>query len=71
MLETVNLSFQEGTNMSQKKPNTDIRCRVTSCAFHCGDQEYCSLKAIQVEPCSECCTGKAADESMCGSYRCK
>lgn len=57
--------------MSQKKPNTDIRCRVTSCAFHCGDQEYCSLNAIQVEPCSDCCTGKASDESMCGSYRCK
>jgi len=57
--------------MSQKKPNTDIRCRVTSCAYHCGEQEYCSLNAIQVEPCKDCCTGKAADESMCGSYRCK
>jgi len=57
--------------MSQKKPNTDIRCRVTSCAYHCGDQEYCSLNAIQVEPCTDCCNGRAADESMCGSYRCK
>lgn len=57
--------------MSQKKPNTDIRCRVTSCAYHCGEQEYCSLNAIQVEPCKDCCTGKAADESMCGSYRSK
>lgn len=55
--------------MSQKKPNTDIRCRVTSCAFHCDDQEYCSLNAIQVEPCANCCSGKASDESMCGSYR--
>lgn len=71
MLETANLSFQEGIIMSQKKPNTDIRCRVTSCAYHCGDQEYCSLNAIQVEPCSDCCSGKACDESMCGSYRCK
>jgi hypothetical protein len=57
--------------MSQKKPNTDIRCRVTSCAYHCDDQEYCSLNAIQIEPCTDCCTGKACDESMCGSYRCK
>lgn len=64
-------TFEEVTIMSQKKPNTDIRCRVTSCAYHCGDQEYCSLNAIQVEPCKDCCTGKAADESMCGSYRCK
>ena len=65
------IDCEEETVMSQKKPNTDIRCRVTSCAFHCGDQEYCSLNAIQVEPCSNCCTGKASDESMCGSYRCK
>lgn len=57
--------------MSQKKPNIDISCRVTSCAFHCGDSEYCSLSAIHVEPCPDCCTGNASGESMCGSYRCK
>lgn len=57
--------------MSQKKPNTDIRCRVTSCAFHCGDQEYCSLNAIHVEPCANCSNGSASEESMCGSYRSK
>lgn len=57
--------------MSQKKPNTDIRCRVSSCAFNCGEEEYCSLNAIQVEPCKGGCSGKACDESMCGSYRSK
>ncbi len=55
--------------MSQKKPNTGIRCRVSSCAFHCGDDEYCSLNAIQVDPCPNCSSGKACDESMCASFR--
>ena len=64
-------NIKGGILMSQKKPNTDIRCRVHSCAYHCGEQEYCSLNAIQVEPCRDCCSGKAADESMCGSYRAK
>ena len=60
---------QEVMTMSQKKPNTQIRCRVSSCAYHCGDEAYCSLKAIQVEPCPNCHSGQPADESMCGSYR--
>ena len=63
--------------MSQKNPNPCIRCRVSSCAYHCGGDDYCSLQAIQVEPCDGCgpCeggnrnTGRKADESMCGSYR--
>ena len=55
--------------MSQKKPNDSIRCRVSSCAYHCGDAEYCSLRAIQVEPCPGCKSGSSQDESMCGSYR--
>ena len=55
--------------MSQKKPNSSIRCRVSSCAFHCGDEEYCSLNAIRVEPCPNCGSGRSAEESMCGSYR--
>ena len=54
--------------MSQKKPNSSIRCHVESCGYHCGDEPYCSLKAIHVEPCPECASGKPADESMCGSY---
>ena len=54
--------------MSQKKPNTSIHCRVSSCTYHCGDEEYCSLRAINVEPCEACASVVAADESMCGSY---
>lgn len=54
--------------MSQKKPNTSIRCHVESCDYHCGDEAYCSLQAIHVEPCADCRTGKPSDESMCGSY---
>jgi len=60
---------KEAEFMGQKEPNTDIRCRVESCSFHCGDRDYCSLSSIQVEPCQDCHSGKAADESMCGSYR--
>ena len=54
--------------MSQIKPNTSIHCRVSSCEYHCGDEEYCSLRAIRVEPCEFCASGKPDDESMCGSY---
>ena len=54
--------------MSQMKPNTSIHCRVNSCEYHCGAEEYCSLKAIRVEPCKDCASGLPADESMCGSY---
>lgn len=57
--------------MSRKEANQDIRCRVNSCTYHCGDQEYCSLTSIHVEPCVQCSSGKAEDESMCGSYRAK
>lgn len=56
--------------MSQKKPNNNIRCRVTSCEYHCGDCDYCSLNAISVEPCACKSSGRAAEESMCGSYHC-
>lgn len=55
--------------MAQKKPNVSIRCRVSSCAYNCGKDAYCSLNAIQVEPCDGCKSGRPADESMCGSYR--
>lgn len=71
VLRTANHSLREEISMSQKKPNHEIRCRVTSCAFRCDDQEYCSLNSIQVEPCQDCCSGKASEESMCASYRCK
>ncbi|MBQ3078884.1 MAG: DUF1540 domain-containing protein [Clostridia bacterium] len=55
--------------MSQKQPNSHIRCRVNSCQYHLDDKDCCSLGAIQVEPCECCSTGKPSDESCCGSYR--
>ena len=60
-------SCKEVGPMSEKNPNTDIRCRVSSCTYHCGDRDYCTLHSIQVEPCQNC--GQASDESMCASYR--
>ena len=54
--------------MTQKKANHDIRCRVSSCVFHCGDCDCCSLKSIQVEPCANCGDGFPAGETMCASY---
>ena len=54
--------------MSQMKPNPSIRCRVSSCAYNCGDEACCSLQAIQVEPCGGKANSKA-DMSMCDSYR--
>ena len=61
--------YKEVIPMLEKNPNTDIRCRVSSCTYHCGDRDYCTLHSIQVEPCQNCGSGQACDESMCGSYR--
>ena len=55
--------------MSQKDPNERIRCRVRSCAFNCEGEGFCSLQAIQVEPCQGCDSGRPQDESMCASYK--
>lgn len=55
--------------LSKKQANTCIRCRVDSCSYHCDSENYCSLSAIQVDPCANCHTGEAAGESMCASYK--
>ena len=55
--------------LSKKQANTCIRCRVDSCSYHCDGENYCSLSAIQVDPCANCHTGEAAGESMCASYK--
>ena len=55
--------------MSHSQPNQNIRCRVESCAYNCEDGKFCSLQAIQVEPCQNCANGNPEDESMCASYR--
>ena len=60
---------KEAKLMSHQDPNENIRCRVESCAFNCSGAGFCSLHAIQVEPCSGCDSGRAEDESMCASYR--
>jgi len=31
-----------------EKANHSIRCTVTSCSYHCDNQNYCSLDSIQV-----------------------
>ena len=46
-----------------------IECTVASCAHNSKGCD-CSLAAIKVRPCADCHSGKADDESMCGSYRC-
>ena len=55
--------------MSRKEANTDIRCKVESCQYHCGEQDYCSLRSIHVDACPNCGSGNKEDESMCGSYK--
>lgn len=57
--------------MSMNQANHDIHCGVDSCKFHCDEQAYCSLRSIHVEPCMNCGSGKADDESMCASYKAK
>lgn len=47
-----------------------INCTVCSCQYNNDKTQKCELKNIIVRPCNECNTGKAEDESMCGSYRC-
>lgn len=55
--------------MTQMQPNRSIRCHVSNCAYHCGEDACCSLQAIQVEPCGARAVQSKADESMCGSFR--
>ena len=31
-----------------KTPNNSIKCSVNSCAYHCGEQNYCTLNEIKV-----------------------
>ena len=57
--------------MNKKTPNPDIGCTVSSCAYHCEEQNHCSLPGITIEACPGCGTGKAKGESMCASYRAK
>ena len=53
-----------------KQPHQNIDCTVCSCAYN-HDGKHCTLDCISVEPCKKCHSGKAEDESWCGSYKCK
>ena len=52
---------------SMEENNQTINCTVD----HNCDHNLCELQQIQVEACTNCSNGRAKDESMCGSYRCK
>lgn len=52
------------------EPNQHIQCGVCSCSYH-DKSNFCSLSKISVEPIPGASTGKADDESKCGSYRCR
>lgn len=47
--------------------NHSIGCSVTDCAYHCKDQQYCSLNEIKVG----CCEPKATDPACteCASFK--
>lgn len=55
--------------MSHETPNSCIRCRVNSCRYHMENKDFCSLNAIQIEPCECVSCGKTSEESFCGSYK--
>lgn len=56
--------------MSSNPINPGIRCGVCSCSHH-DPQNHCTLDRVDIEPKPNANTGTPADESMCGSYRCR
>ena len=50
--------------------NQKINCTVESCKYHNHNHNLCKLKQIEVQACTNGCTGNPEDESMCGSYEC-
>jgi len=56
--------------MDHKQSNPSIRCGVCSCSYH-DQHNHCTLDCIHVDPKPNANTGTAADESMCGSYKCR
>ena len=45
-----------------KTPNNSIKCSVNSCAYHCGEQNYCTLNEIKVGCCDSNVTNCASTE---------
>lgn len=50
-----------------KTPNNSIRCSVNRCAYHCGEQNYCTLNEIKVGCCDSNVTNCASTE--CASFQ--
>ncbi|MCI8594938.1 MAG: DUF1540 domain-containing protein [Oscillospiraceae bacterium] len=50
-----------------KSKNPSIQCSVTSCAYHCKAQEYCTLPEIKVG----CCENNVGNcqETKCNSFK--
>jgi uncharacterized Zn finger protein len=58
------LIFKEDINMDH---NSSIGCSVTECAFHCKDDNYCTLDKIQVvKNTQKAITVECTD---CGSFK--
>lgn len=56
--------------MSDKTGRQSIGCEVTSCRYNSHGSE-CDLHSIMIRPCQNCCSGRAEDETLCGSYEAK
>ncbi|MGI5921460.1 MAG: DUF1540 domain-containing protein [Syntrophomonadaceae bacterium] len=52
--------------MAELKGQQTIECSVETCSFH--DNNYCTLKSIQVAPCGHINNGVPEDETLCASY---
>ena len=52
--------------MDQKSCNTSIKCSVSSCAFHTGPYNCCSLEAIKVGCCDS--TPTKCEGTECASF---
>lgn len=57
-----------------KNANPSIKCSVSSCAYHCTDQNNCTLNEIKVGCCdpnvSNCASTECASFSMGGNGSC-
>ncbi len=55
--------------MKNKNSNPSIKCSVTQCAYHCGDEDYCSLDKVKISRCAAQVTDCAGTE--CASFTCR
>lgn len=50
------------------KMNHNIKCNVATCHHHAGQQDFCTLNAIQVGCCDDP-TPQKCDNTKCASFR--